>query len=251
MDLATVIGLLLGVGLVGASVSESLSSFIDYPSMMIVIGGGCSATMMSMPLGRFLNSPKAILKSVFTGKDSTAGLIKDMVRYGEIARRDGILALEGVMEEIEDPFLGRGIQLAVDGNDPDDIAETLGQEINSLSDRHGKGKAVLELLGKYAPAFGMIGTLIGLILMLANLDDPSQIAPNMAVALLTTLYGAMLANMFAGPLADKLTVTSEAEVQRMAIVMEGVIAIQSGDNPKVVEQKLELFLPPGQRTKDE
>ncbi|MEM7260802.1 MAG: MotA/TolQ/ExbB proton channel family protein [Planctomycetota bacterium] len=251
MDIATVVGLLLGVGLVGASVSESLSSFIDYPSMLIVIGGGVSATLMSLPLARFMTLPKVLLKSVFSGKDSTVSLIRDMVRYGEIARRDGILALEGVMDEIEDEFLARGVQLAVDGNDPEDIAETLGQEMNSLADRHAKGKGILDLMGKYAPAFGMIGTLIGLILMLANLDDPSQIAPNMAVALLTTLYGAMLANMVAMPMADKLGVASELEIQRMSIVMEGVISIQSGDNPKIVEQKLELFLPPNQRTKDE
>ncbi|MCA8959265.1 MAG: MotA/TolQ/ExbB proton channel family protein [Planctomycetes bacterium] len=250
MDLATVIGLLLGVGLVGASVSESFSSFIDYPSLLIVIGGGFSATLMSLPLKRVLIAPKVALKSVFSGKDSTGDLIRDMVRYGEIARRDGILALEGVMDEIEDPFLSRGIQLAVDGNDPEDIANTLGQEMNSLSDRHSKGKQVFDLIGKYAPAFGMIGTLIGLILMLANLDDPDQIAPNMAVALLTTLYGALLANMIALPVSDKLSASSEAEVQRMTIIMEGVISIQSGDNPKVVEQKLELFLPPGERSKE-
>lgn len=250
MDIATIIGFLLGAGLIAASIIESINSFIDVPSFLIVIGGGSAAVLMSLPFKSAFKVPKLILKSVFCGKDAIAPLIADMVRYGEIARRDGILALEGVMDEITDPFLGRGVQLAVDGNDPEEIEATLSQEMNSLADRHGKGKKILELFGKYAPAFGMIGTLIGLILMLANLEDPDQIAPNMAVALLTTLYGAMLANMVALPVADKLEMRSEEELMRMQIVMEGVIAIQSGDNPKIVEQKLELFLPPGERTQE-
>lgn len=250
MDIATIIGFLMGLGLVAASVMESLDSFVDTPSMMIVLGGGSAAVLMSLPLRRALLVPKVLMKSIMSGKESVAPLIRDMVRYGEIARRDGILALEGIMDEVTDPFLGRGIQLAVDGNDPEEIENTLSQEMASLADRHGKGKKLFDLFGKYAPAFGMIGTLIGLILMLANLEDPDQIAPNMAVALLTTLYGALMANLIALPIADKLEARSQEELLRMEIVKEGVIAIQSGDNPKVVEQKLELFLPPGDRSKE-
>lgn len=248
MDLATIIGLLLGVGLIGAAVSENLGQFWDPGSVFIVVGGGLAATLMSLPLRRALKLHTVMLKSLFASKDSSAKLIEDLVRYGEIARRDGILALEGIMDEITDPFLGRGIQLAVDGNDPEVISSTLQQEMTSMADRHAKGKQMFELLGKYSPAFGMIGTLIGLILMLANLDDPDQIAPNMAIALLTTLYGALLANLIALPLADKLADRSDEELARMQIVMEGIIAIQSGDNPKVVEQKLQLFLEPAERS---
>ncbi len=247
MDLMTIIGFLLGLGLVGASVAESVNAFIDIPSVFIVIGGGSGAVLMSLTMKNVVIAPKVLMKAIFSGKDNISPLIRDMVRYGEIARRDGILALEGVMQEIEDPFLSRGIQLAVDGNDPEEIDNTLTREIDSLAERHGRGKHIFELLGKYAPAFGMIGTLIGLILMLSNLEDPDQIAPNMAVALLTTLYGALLANLVALPIADKLEARSDQELMRMNIVREGVISIQSGDNPKVVEQKLELYLPPNER----
>ncbi|MCZ6601437.1 MAG: MotA/TolQ/ExbB proton channel family protein [Planctomycetota bacterium] len=248
MDLATIIGLVVGAGLIMAAIADQVSAFIDIPSVLIVIGGGTAATLMSMPLKRMLGLPSVVMKTFFVSKASKTALIADMVRYGEIARRDGILALEGVMDEIRDPFLTRAIQLAVDGNDPDAISATLTAEVDNLADRHGQGKQIFDLLGKYAPAFGMIGTLVGLILMLANLDDPSSIAPNMAVALLTTLYGALLANLVALPLADKLAQRSLEEQERMNIVREGVNSIQSGDNPKVVEQKLQIFLAPVDRS---
>ena len=247
MDIATIVGLVVGTALILAAMGGGVSQFIDYPSAMIVLGGGFAAVLISLPLKNVLSFPK-IVKNAFFGKsESLVALVKDMVKYGEIARRDGILALEGVMDEIEDPFLVRGIQLAVDGNDPEIIDETMSTEMDSLGARHGEGKKILDLLGKYAPAFGMIGTLVGLILMLQNLDDPSQIAPNMAIALLTTLYGALLANMVALPFSDKLEKRNADELLRMTVIREGVISIQSGDNPKVVEQKLSIYLPPVER----
>ncbi|MFQ5653210.1 MAG: motility protein A [Planctomycetota bacterium] len=247
MDLATIIGLVVGMGLIGASISKQMGSFIDVNSMFIVVGGALAATMISLPLKRVLGLPKVMKNAFFAQKGGFVDLIGDMVRYGEIARRDGILALEGIMDQIQDPFLTRGIQLAIDGNDPEVISETLASEMDNLSSRHAKGKQLFDTLGKYAPAFGMIGTLIGLILMLGNLKDPDSIAPNMAVALLTTLYGALIANLVALPLADKLDQRNQEELQRMSIVMEGVVSIQSGDNPKVVEQKLQIFLAPTDR----
>lgn len=247
MDIATIIGLVVGSGLILAAMGSNVSSFIDVPSMFIVIGGGIAATMISLPLKSLMGFPKVVRNAFFAKKESLLELVTDMVKYGEIARRDGILALEGIMEQITDPFLNRGIQLAVDGNDPEVISETLATEIDSVEERHANGKKMLDLLGKYAPAFGMIGTLVGLILMLQNLSDPSSIAPNMAIALLTTLYGALLANLVALPLADKLEKRNVDEILRMTVVKEGVIAIQSGDNPKVVEQKLSIFLPPSER----
>lgn len=249
MDIATIVGIVVGAGLILAAMGSSVSIFIDIPSAFIVIGGGIAATMISLPLNHVLSMPKVVKNAFFAKKESLAALVEDLVKYGEIARRDGILALEGVMEQISDPFLNRGIQLAVDGNDPDAISETLETEIDSVGERHGQGKKMLDLLGKYAPAFGMIGTLIGLILMLQNLSDPDAIAPNMAIALLTTLYGALLANLLALPMADKLETRNAEEILRMTVVKEGVIAIQSGDNPKVVEQKLQIFLPPTERPK--
>lgn len=247
MDLATIIGLVAGFGLVFAAMGSSLPAFIDVPSIFIVVGGGISATLMSVPMKVALGFPKIIKNAFLTRKEALAALITDMVKYGEIARRDGILALEGAIENIRDPFLVRGIQLAVDGNDPEVIEQTLATEMDSVGERHLQGKKLLDLVGKYAPAFGMIGTLVGLILMLQNLSDPSSIAPNMAIALLTTLYGAVIANLLALPMADKLEKRNSDEMLRMTIIKEGVIAIQSGDNPKVVEQKLQIYLPPKER----
>lgn len=247
MDIATIVGLVVGTALILAAMGGGVSQFVDYPSAMIVIGGGFAAVLISLPLKNVTSFPK-IVKNAFFGKsESLVALVKDMVKYGEIARRDGILALEGVIDEIDDQFLVRGIQLAVDGNDPEIIDDTMSTEMDSLGQRHNEGKKMLDLLGKYAPAFGMIGTLVGLILMLQNLDDPSKIAPNMAIALLTTLYGALLANMVALPFADKLEKRNSDEILRMTVIREGVISIQSGDNPKVVEQKLSIYLPPAER----
>ena len=247
MDLATVIGLIVGGGLIFAAISDNLGQFIDVPSMFIVVGGAISASMIALPLKRVLSLAKIAKNAFFASKASSKLLVEDIVRYGEIARRDGILALEGVMGDVRDPFLSRGLQLAVDGNDPETIEETLGEEMDYLGGRHEQGKKVLDAIGKYAPAFGMIGTLVGLILMLANLDDPDMIAPSMAIALLTTLYGAILANLVALPLADKLELRSGEEQMRMSIVIAGVVSIQSGDNPKALEQKLQIYLPPTER----
>ena len=247
MDLATIIGIVVGGGLILASIADQISSFIDVPSVFIVIGGGTAATMISSPLQQMLKAPSIVKIALFASKESISGLIQDLVSYGEIARRDGILALEGVLDQVTDPFLGRAIQLAVDGNDPEVIDATLTAEMEAVGERHDKGKKVYDLLGKYAPAYGMIGTLVGLILMLANLDDPDNIAPSMAVALLTTLYGAIVANLVALPIADKLEMRNEEELSRMYLIKEGILSIQSGDNPKIVEQKLQVYLPPAER----
>jgi chemotaxis protein MotA len=247
MDLATIIGLVLGISLIMAAIGGGIDSFIDMPSVYIVVGGSIAATLISLPLKRVLMAPRVIKNAFLTKKRSNDQLVGEIVRFGEIARRDGILALEAVLGEIDDPFLARAVQLAVDGSDPEVIAETLQSEMDNLATRHKSGKKVLDLIGKYAPAFGMIGTLIGLVLMLNNLADSSKIGPSMAVALLTTLYGALMSYLVANPMADKLETRSEEELQRMKIVSEGIIAIQSGDNPKVVGQKLQIFLPPRER----
>jgi len=247
MDLATIIGLVLGVSLIMAAIGGGINSFIDMPSVYIVVGGALAATLMSQPLKRVLSAPRVIKNAFLTKKKSNDKLVSDIVRFGEIARRDGILALESVLGDIDDAFLARAVQLAVDGSDPEVIADTLQAEMDNLATRHKDGKKVVDLIGKYAPAFGMIGTLIGLVLMLNNLADSSKIGPSMAIALLTTLYGALMSYLIANPMADKLEVRSEEELRRMRIVAEGIIAIQSGDNPKVVEQKLQIFLPPKER----
>jgi chemotaxis protein MotA len=174
-----------------------------------------------------------------------------MVSYAEIARRDGILSLENATKDMDDPFIVRGIQMAVDGTDPELIEQIMDNELENLVERHENGKGLFDTLGKYAPAFGMIGTLVGLVAMLANLTDPSSLGAGMAVALITTLYGAIIANAIALPLADRLGRRSADEVLYKTVIIKGVMAIQSGDNPRVVEQKLRTFLPPSARREEE
>ena len=245
MDIATLIGLIMGVGLLTWAVmsKSDLGTFVDGGSVAIVLGGAGAAAMISFPLGNLLGVLRVVRNAFFAKTHSANALIKDLVSYAEVARRDGILSLENVANDIEDPFLVSGIRMAVDGTDPELIQQIMESELDSVAARHEAGRALFENLGKYAPAFGMIGTLIGLVVMLKNMDDPSAIGPGMAIALLTTLYGSLLANLVALPLADKLGTRSRDELVLKEIVIRGVMAIQSGDNPRVVEQKLKSFLP--------
>ena len=247
MDLATLIGLIVGGGLLVIATMENFSQYVDFPSVLIVIGGALGAVCISMPLGKMLRVAAVVKNAFFAKSASPVKIIERLVQFGEIARRDGILALEGVMDDVQDSFLVKGIQMAVDGSDPEVIQEAMTTELEYLQDRHNEGKAIFDGLSKYAPAFGMIGTLIGLIGMLANLSDPDAIAPNMAVALITTLYGAIVANLVTMPIADKLAARSKEEVLLKEIIIQGVMSIQSGDNPKIVEQKLKIYLSPALR----
>ena len=166
------------------------------------------------------------------------------MKFAEIARRDGILSLESMTGTIQDKFIVKGIQMAVDGTDPELIEQILEGELDSLASRHAEGRLLFETLGKYGPAFGMIGTVIGLIIMLKHMEDVSKIGSGMAVALITTLYGAVTANLICLPIADKLRLRSKEEMLMKQIIIKGVMSIQSGDNPRIVEQKLKTFLPP-------
>ncbi len=245
MDLGTVIGLIAGVAMILASIlmSSEIGSFIDYSSIVMVCGGACCAAMISFPVQNLLAVAKVSKKAFFAKSRDPRTLIADMVKYAEVARRDGILALENLTNQIDDPFIVQGIQMAVDGTDPDLIEAILNSDLEAVEARHSEGKALFDNIGKFAPAFGMIGTLVGLVIMLKNMSDPSAIGPAMAIALLTTLYGALVANVFALPLAEKLGRRSKEEVLLKMIVVKGVMAIQSGDNPRIVEQKLKTFLP--------
>ena len=239
MDLATIIGILAGVGLMVMAImtqGEPLTTFKDTGSILIVFGGSIAALMVSLPLYRVLQSIKVVKKVLFSQKSDPEKLIADLVGYAEIARRDGILSLENMTSEMDDAFIVRGIQMAVDGTDPEMIEQIMTGELQALIERHKVGKKIFDLLTKYSPAFGMIGTLIGLIIMLQHMEDPSKIGGGMAVALLTTLYGAIAANLIFGPIADKLGTRSQEEILMKEIVIRGVMAIQSGDNPRIVEQ---------------
>lgn len=253
MDIATIIGLILGVLVVIGSIllGGSVQMFVDPVSVIVVIIGSIAAVLIAFPLGQVLKMPGVIKNTILAKPPNMLALIEELVRYAEVARRDGILSLENHTEDMSDPFIVQGIRMAVDGTDPELIEQILDIDLENLMDRHARGKATLDAMGRYAPAFGMIGTLIGLVAMLGNMSDPSGIGAGMAVALLTTLYGAIMANVFFLPMADKLALRSAEEVLAKTIIIKGVMSIQAGDNPRVVDSKLRTFLPPRQRAVSE
>ena len=249
MDIATVVGLVAGIGLVFITVLIGGDPIVFWspPSIILVMGGTLAATLLNYPLGDVL-SVLNTTKNAFIHKASTPEiLIEKLVQFATIARREGILALESQASEAGDEFLEKSIHLAVDGTAPELIKDILTTEIAFMEDRHALGQAILIAMGTYAPAFGMIGTLIGLVQMLSGMEDPSSIGAGMATALLTTLYGALMANVLFLPAAGKLKVRTANELLIKEIVIEGILSIQSGDNPRVVEQKLKSFVAPAIR----
>lgn len=225
--------------------------YIDIPSVILVVGASSTVIFLVSPMQNVKKILAVTKKAFFHKPQSAEKLIQDLVSYAEIARRDGILSLENTTKDIEDQFIVQGIQMAVDGTDPELIEQIMETDLENLMERHDAGKGLIDAVGKYAPAFGMIGTLIGLIAMLADLSDPGSIGAGMAVALITTLYGALISNAFALPLSDRLARRSADEVMYKTIIIKGVMAIQSGDNPRIVEQKLRTFLPPSERPEEE
>jgi chemotaxis protein MotA len=249
MDIATLVGTLLAYVLVFAAImmGAGLGPYIDIPSVLIVIGGTIGIIMMSFPMDKALGVAKFAGKAFKYPIDDAAALISQLVEFAVKARRDGILSLESAEDEVNDEFLKKGIRLAVDGTEPEVIKNILETELEYMVGRHKSGAGVLGIVVEFAPAMGMIGTLIGLVAMLQSMEDPSSIGPAMAVALLTTLYGAMLANLFGGPYKAKLEYRSRQEQLLREIMIGGIMAIQAGDNPRIVEQKLNAYLPPNQR----
>ncbi len=253
MDIASIVGLLAAFGLIFVSIliapGSSLAAFIDVPSLLVVCGGALAACLIAFPLKSILQMPLTV-KVVFLNKTTDyAALISQIVSLAETARRDGLLALENRISEIDNPFIVTGIQMAVDGTRPDAIEDIMRTEMDAVSTRHRDAKAVSDQMGRFAPAYGMIGTLLGLIIMLGNMSDPSSIGSGMAVALLTTLYGAVVSNVMFLPFSEKLSFLNKQELLGMEIVIRGIMAIQSGENPRVIEQKLRTFLPPSVRAK--
>ncbi len=253
MDLATIIGLVLAFALIVWSIllGGSLDGFIDMPSVAVVIGGTMGALLISFPLPTILSMAGFFKKTFLFALDDPGEVIEKMVKYAERARREGMLALEEDSENETDPFLRKGLRLAVDGTDPQLLEKILETDVEQLENRHANGANVLSTGGTFAPAFGMIGTLIGLVNMLANLSDPSQIGAGMATALITTFYGAIMANVIFLPLAGKLETRSKEEIMIKEMIIEGIMAIQSGDSPRIVEEKLKSFLAPAARKKME
>ena len=250
MDLATIIGIAAGFTLLIVSIlmGGGMATFVNIPSLMIVIGGTIAATLINYPMSDFLGVMKVVRNAFMRKSHKPEETIRQMVVFAEKARRDGLLALEKDLKEVDDNFLRAGMELAIDGMDPDRIETLMTMELTLLSDRHRRGRDMFRQMGKYAPAFGMMGTLIGLIQMLRNVNDPSSIGPGMAVALITTFYGTLVANLICLPLAGKLEAISENEMLVKELILEGVKSIQSGDNPRLVERKLKTFLPPAVRS---
>jgi len=246
MDIATLAGIVVVyvLVLIALIIGPGVIVYFDVPSLLIVVGGTTGILLMNWPLNKVLNVMTIVMKTFLFKSENPENLINNLVEYSQKARRDGILALESVEDEIGDAFLKKGIRLAVDGTEPEVIKTILETELSYMEDRHKEGAAVLQTLADFAPAMGMIGTLIGLVAMLQTMNDPTTIGPAMAIALLTTFYGAIIANLFAAPLANKLRARSTEEVLLKEIMLAGIMAIQSGDNPRIVEQKLHAFLPP-------
>ncbi|MBL7192098.1 motility protein A [bacterium] len=249
MDLATIGGVVIGLLFVIGSImmGGDIGGFINIPSVMIVVGGAFAATFVNFPLKTVVEVMNVAKKTFQHQEVSPVDTINTLVRLAEKARREGILAIEKSIYEIDDPFMKTGIQLAVDGSEPEIIRSIMENELSNLENRHRIGQAVMHSLGTYAPAFGMIGTLIGLIQMLRKLEDPTQIGAGMAVALITTFYGAVLANLVFLPMEGKLKNRTLEEIQRREMIIDGILAIQSGDNPRVVRGKLMTYVSPKER----
>jgi len=246
LDIATLVGLLVAGGLVVSSIimGGSFTWFLNYPSLMIVIGGTMGATLISYPLGEVMGVFNVAKKALLHQSQSPTKLIPLIVEFARKARREGILSFESQLDELEDPFLVKGLRLAIDGMDSSAIEEIMRTEIQFVEERHNLGSEIFSTMGTYAPAIGMLGTIIGLVQMLMQMEDPSQIGAPMAVALLTTFYGTILANLLFLPIAGKLKTRSKSEVLVKQMILEGIISIQSGDNYRVVEQKLKAFIAP-------
>lgn len=249
MDLATIIGLVAGIFFIvwGIGFGE-LASFVDIPSVLITVGGTFAATVIQYPASKLKEVIKVIVVAFRAREEDPAQLIQALVGYAVRARREGLLALESETNAATDPFLRKGLGLVVDGTDPEMVRSILETDISFLEERHKTGAQLLETVAFYAPAFGLVGTLIGLILMLGQLNDPTSIGPAMAVALLTTFYGSVMSNLIFLPLAGKLKVRSAEEILRKEVMIEGILAIQAGEGPSVITEKLNSFLAPKQRS---
>lgn len=251
MDLATLIGLIGAFGIIISSImlGGSAGTFVNTPSLLVVFGGTFLVTMMKFSLGSFLSATSVAVKAFIHKPMSSEDLIENAVELAKTARQGGLLALEDA--EVPDEFMKSGLALLVDGHPADVVRSMLSKDLQLTLKRHSDGQDIFKAIGDVGPAMGMIGTLIGLVQMLSNMDDPKQIGPAMAVALLTTLYGAILANMVALPIADKLSVRSKEENKTKSLIIDALLGIQAGQNPRVIESMLATYLPRSKRQQDE
>lgn len=245
MEISTIIGLITAVGFILYAISRDMGMFVDVSSLAIVLGGTVGTVFIRYPLRMIAGLFPIVMKAFFSKVESPDKMIKKIVSLSVEAKKNGILGLEKV--KIENAFLRKGVQLAIDGVEPELIEAVLYIDINSTTERHEAGSGMLVSAGDAAPAFGMIGTLIGLVLMLSDMDDPKGIGPAMALALLTTLYGIFLAHVFFLPMADKLKYFHDQEMLLKRLIVNGILSIANGDHPAVVQEKLGSFLDPESR----
>ena len=246
MDFATIFGILFSMILIGLALGDA-GSFVNAPSLFIVLGGTFGAMLTNYPLKTVLSSGAVIRKALTASLPTSRQVATQILDFSYIARREGILALEPMVKEIKDPYLRKGMQLMVDGLEPQTVTSIMENEINNTEERHELGVDMLNSLASYAPAMGLIGTVIGLVRMLGSMTDPSTIGPAMAVALLTTFYGAILANLVFLPICGKLKTRSKAEVLIMEMQLAGILGIAKGENPRVIKEMLEGFQAPKER----
>ncbi|MBW1715891.1 MAG: MotA/TolQ/ExbB proton channel family protein [Deltaproteobacteria bacterium] len=249
MDIATILGVISAFGLVFIAIfmGGGIQLFINIPSLMIVVGGTLGATMINYPLKDVFGVFKVVKKALFAKSIPVNELIKRFIVFAQKSRKEGILTLEGEIKNESDEFLKKGVQLAIDGLEPQEISNILETEVDFVRTRHQLGAEIFSSMGTYSPALGMIGTLIGLVQMLQTMDDPSRIGPAMAVALLTTFYGSIISNIVCLPIAGKLRTRSKEEVLTKEMAIQGIASLSNGDNPRILEQKLHAFIPPNQR----
>lgn len=247
MDLATLVGIIGAFSVVIASMvmGGSAGMFVNVPSLMIVLVGTLFVVLMKFSLAQFLGAMKVAVKAFSFKLAKPEQIIEEVVELADAARKGGLLSLEG--KEVSSNFLSKGIQLLVDGHEADVVRDLLKKDLHQTQQRHEWGAKIFTAMGEVGPAMGMIGTLVGLVAMLANMDDPKSIGPAMAVALLTTLYGAMFANMFALPIADKLGLRREEEGRVKSMIIDALLAIQGGQNPRVIDSMLKAYLPESMR----
>jgi len=253
MDLATIIGIIGGIGVVvfGMLSGGSISSYIHIPSLIITTGGGLFCTILSYPISDTIKALKALPLVFKNPKSSAIETIQLLVELSQKARREGLLALESAHDDIKENFLRKAMELVVDGIEAEIIKTTMQLEIDSMAIRHQNIQSYYKTMAAQFPAWGMIGTLVGLINLLRSLDDPSTIGPAMAIAIITTFYGSVLANFVCNPIAEKLATNSAEEIRMREMMMEGVLSIQSGENPRLMEHKLKTFLSPAQQSEYE
>ncbi len=249
MDLGTVIGIVLIMALLmGAmAMGVGVGAYIDIPSVLIVVGGSIGALMVSFKPSQMKSFTKIFMKAIKPGEEDVGELIKKLVEFATKARKDGILALESEVNNEENEFLKKGLSMAIDGSEPDTIRELLEIEMEQTSQRHKINGSIFSQWAGLAGAMGMVGTLIGLVAMLLNMADPSAIGPSMAVALLTTMYGAIIGNVFGTPIYNILNIRNNEETKVKEMILSGIMSIQSGDAPRVLEAKLLSYLAPADR----